>query len=424
LSKKLQLLAPLAIAILCFSSCGKSGKQAAGGGGDASSGGAGQQKEGQSQPNQAQLNQTKSGQNNLVHITAEAQRTANMQILPVEVRPVPETLNVAGQIMPNEEHTAHIGSYVSGRVLEVSANVGDRVHRGDVLARMHSHEVHETLAAYRTAQEEVLRQETALEFATRNRDRMERLYGLKFASKQEVERAEVDLSAQQTNLANAKISLQRESAHLSDILRVPEQQLSKMDESRDEVPVIASISGIVTARMISPGAVVEPGQEVYTLTDLRTVWMMASVFEPDIAKVRVGAKATVKTQAYPEKEFPGRVTRIGAELDPKTRTLQVRLLVPNPREELRAAMFANAELDQGSMRSAVFVPEEALQEVNGGTVVFVRRSPEEFEVRPVNLGSRANGEAAIRSGLKPGEEVIVRSSFLAKSELLKSQIGE
>lgn len=368
--------------------------------------------------------QAKRSQPNIVHISEDAQRIAQMRVVTVESRPVANTLNVAGQIMPNEERTAHIGSYTSGRVMEIKANVGDRVQRGQVLARLHSHEVHETLAAYRTALEDVRHQQTAVDYSTRMRDRMQRLYGLSFASTQEVERAEADLRTQKTNLADAQFTLERETAHLSDILHMEPAELPKVDESKDEVPVISPISGVVTVRAITAGSVVEPGQEVYTVTDLRSVWMMASVYEPDIAKIRMGAKATVKTQAYPEQEFHGVVMRMGTELDPKTRTLPVRLLVPNPGEKLRTEMFANAELSLGILRPALFVPEEAMQDINGGAVVFVWRSAEEFEVRPISVENRVRGEAQVGSGVKAGEQVVVKGSFLAKSELLKSQIGE
>ncbi len=366
----------------------------------------------------------KHGPANMVHISTEAQRTANMETVTINARRVPNTLNVAGQIVPNEDRTSHIGSYVAGRVMDVKANVGDRVRVGQVLARIHSHEVHETLAAYRTAQEEVHRQETALDYSTRMRDRMQRLFKLSFASVQEVERSEADLRTQSTNLANARIALQGEVTHLSDILHMNADELPNINETNDEVPVVSPIAGTVTARMVTPSSAVEPGQELYTVTDLRSVWMMAAVYEQDIASIRVGAKATVTTASYPEQEFRGEVTRLGAALDSKTRTLPVRLVVPNGGEKLRLAMYATAELQQGTYGLAVFVPEEAMQEVNGGAVVFVRRSAEDFEVRPVSDGRRVNGEVQIQSGLKAGEQVVVKSSFVAKSELLKSQIGE
>ena len=305
-----------------------------------------------------------------------------LSVLNVQERAVPVTLMASGQIVVNEERTVHIGAYTASRILDIDANVGDSVKRGAVLARMHSHEVHEVIAAYHTALQDVQRQKNAVDFATRNRDRMKRLYGLKFASVQETERAETDLRSNETNLANASIAVTREMAHLSDILHVPESRLDHIDEAMEHIPIVSPISGRVTARMITPGAVVEPGQEVYTVSDLSSVWMLASVNESDIAKVREGSRASVAVQAFPDRQFTAIVTRISAELDAKTRTLPVRLLVPNPGMRLRAEMYATAAIAQGTSRAAFFIPEEALQDLNGGSVVFVRKKNDEFEVAP------------------------------------------
>lgn len=359
-----------------------------------------------------------------IAIKSDAQQMAGMSVITVRARRVPETLTLAGQIVLNEERTVHVGAYTAARVLDIFANVGDNVRPGAVLARMHSHEVHEVIAAYQSALQDAQRQKSAVDYATRNRDRIRRLYALKFASLQETERAETDWRAAQTSLANAQIAVEREVSHLSDILHMPESRLNHITEEMEHIPIVSPIGGVVTARLITPGAVVEPGQEAYTVSDLRSLWMMASVNEADIAKVKEGEHAEITVQAFPEQRFSAIITRISAELDPRTRTLPVRLLVPNQNRQLRAEMYATAMVTQGLSRNAIFVPEEALQDLNGGAIVFVRKSAEIFEVRPVELRRRMNGEAEIARGVTAGETVIVKGSFIAKSEMLKSQIGE
>ena len=138
----------------------------------------------------------------------------------------------------------------------------------------------------------------------------------------------------------------------------------------------------------------------------------------------MGDRAKVLTQAYPDEAFSGIVTRLGTELDPKTRTLPVRITVPNPALKLRIAMYANARIARGLSHQAIFVPEEALQDVNGSSIVFVRQGGDSFEPRAVEIAHRLNGEAEIAGGLKPGEAIVVKGSFVVKSEMLKSQIGE
>jgi cobalt-zinc-cadmium efflux system membrane fusion protein len=359
-----------------------------------------------------------------VKIDGAAQEKAGIQMTRIERRAAPEYLTAAGQIVMNEERTAHIGTYTDGRVTEIHANVGDYVRRDAVLARMHSHDVHETRAAYETALEAVNRQQSAVTYQERMRDRMIRLYGLKSASKQEVEKAEADLRSAQTDLANARIAVEKEATHLTDILRIPASALTSINEEAEQVPVIAPISGTVVNRTITPGTVVEPGDEVFTVSDLSSVWMIASVSEVDISKVQAGNKAQIQSQAYPGAAFRGQVTRLGSELDPKTRTLQVRILVPNEGMKLRTGMYVNARIMQGMSRQALFVPEEAIQDVNGSPIVFLRKAGDLFEPKPIQIARRLNGEAEISAGLNSGDTVVVKGSFVVKSQMLKSQIGE
>lgn len=359
-----------------------------------------------------------------VNIDPSAQQKAGIRVQEIGLRSVPEYLTAAGQIVMNEERTSHIGTYTDGRITELHANVGDFVERGMVLARMHSHDVHETRAAYDTALQEVTRQQSAVAYQQLMRDRMLRLFQLKSASRQEVDKAEADVRSAQTDLANAQIAVQKEVAHLTDILHLPPESLKDIDEKTEQVPVIAPSAGVVVSRMITLGSVVEPGQEVYTVTDLSSVWMMASVNEADIARVRTGEQGRILTQAFPDNVFPGQVTHLGTELDPKTRTLQARILVPNRGRKLRPGMYASAQIVQGDSRQTLFVPEDALQDLNGGSILFVRTQENRFEPRPVEIAERVHGEAEVSGGLKPGEYVVVKGSFVVKSEMLKSQIGE
>ncbi len=381
-------------------------------------------KAGSSDQNRSQSKSGSGATGGEVTIDGAAQEKAGIQVARIEWRAIPEYLTAAGQIVINEERTAHIGTYTDGRITEIRANAGDYVRRGAVLARMHSHDVHETRAAYETALEAVNRQQNAVAYQERMRDRMVRLYGLKSASKQEVEKAEADLRSAQTDLAGARISVEKEVAHLTDILRIPASALTSITEETEQVPVIAPISGTVVNRMITPGAVVEPGEEVFTMSDLSSVWMIASVDEPDISKVHRGDKAQILSQAYPDAAFRGRITGLGTELDPKTRTLQVRILLPNAGMKLRAGMYVNAQIMRGMSKQALFVPEEAIQDVNGGSLVFLRKANNTFEPKPVQIAHRLNGEAEISVGLNAGDAVVVKGSFVVKSQMLKSQIGE
>jgi RND family efflux transporter MFP subunit len=152
--------------------------------------------------------------------------------------------------------------------------------------------------------------------------------------------------------------------------------------------------------------------------------MIAQVGEEDLSRVRPGMPARVTVQAYPNRFFPGKVARLGEQLDPATRTLQVRVDLPNAAGLLKPEMYASAELAAGGGAPGLFVPETALQDVSGRQMIFVRRSATVYAPRVVRTGRRANGQVEILDGLAEGEQVAVAGAFVLKSQLLKATLSE
>lgn len=383
-----------------------------------------QESAGKAAQTSSKSNQGASKESRIVKLDSSALADGGVQTVQVHMATIPASFKATGPIALNEESTAHVGTYVDGRVTEVNARVGDYVHKGQVLARMHSHTVHETRGALDSAREEVARQQEAVDYRKRMLERMKRLLALKSASQQEVERAHTELTTAETDLRNAQINVGKETAHLSDILRLPDSDLRNITEETERPPIVAPIDGQVVDRKITVGTVLEPGGEAFTISNLASVWMNAAIAEADIGKVQVGLPVVVRTQAYPDESFPGRITYLGAELDAQTRTLPARALIPNKTRKLHAGMFAEAEIQQRSGRRTLLIPEDAIQDLNGGPVVFRRKDPGTFEPQPVTVADRRNGRAEISSGLHEGDVIVSRGSFVVKSELLKSRIGE
>jgi cobalt-zinc-cadmium efflux system membrane fusion protein len=138
----------------------------------------------------------------------------------------------------------------------------------------------------------------------------------------------------------------------------------------------------------------------------------------------LGDTAEVTSRAHPDKIFTGKVTRLGPQFDPQTRTLMVRITVPNPRVELRPAMYATAQINNGKSHRAIFVPESAIQNINGSSVVFLQKPGNMFVAQPVEIARRISGQVEISNGLQEGDCVVTQGSFVVKSEMLKAQIGE
>jgi cobalt-zinc-cadmium efflux system membrane fusion protein len=152
--------------------------------------------------------------------------------------------------------------------------------------------------------------------------------------------------------------------------------------------------------------------------------MLASVDAATLSKLRLGQTATVMLPDMPEATYAGKITNLGQEFDPVTRLMQVRIDIRNPDNRLRTEMLASAEFATRAGTPAVLIPQEAIQQVNGEDVAFVRMASDRFRVQAVQMGENVHGKVRILQGLKPGDQVITHGSFIAKSQLLKSSIGD
>ncbi len=360
-----------------------------------------------------------------VTLTPEQQQLAGIRIAEVDVQPVARSIDVAGQVVMDEQHTAHIGAIADGRITGVYVLPGANVRRGQTLADLHSHTVHETVGALFQAFADVDRQHGAVAFAQGARDRYQHLYSIQAASLEESQHANQQLIQAQTDLAAAEATVHMEREHLSELLQVNPESLNRSNlYNRELVPVRSVIDGTVITRDVTPGQVVQTGMDTFIVSNLSTVWITAALNEADIALVRIGASARVTTQAYPGQNFAGRVGLVGDTLDPATRTIPVRIVVPNPGIKLRPQMFATVSIAQPETRPAVFAPEDALQDVNGLQAAFVTADGKTFHAQAVQIGTRAGHRVEITQGLKPGDHIAVAGAFMIKSELLKGSMGE
>lgn len=359
-----------------------------------------------------------------VTLDRKAQRDAGIALQKVEARSLPEVLQATGRIALNENRTWRIGAVTDGRITHVYVNAGDRVEAGQVLARMYSHDIHEARAEYQRAVSELDRLKANLDYARRVRERTRRLYELKAASLQQLEQAESEYKNAEAAVAHGQVELERTRRHLTDFLKVPINVSAAEHEEEALVPITAPAAGTLLQRRVSIGTVVERSSELFVVTDLSMLCMIAAVSEEHLPRLRVGMPVRIQVQAYPERTFPGRLARLAEELDPTTRTVMARVEIPNPSGMLKPEMYATAELELGGSEPALFVPQTALQEVNGHPSVFVRVSEERFEARPVELGRLIGASRQVTSGLKAGEWVVSQGSFILKSLLLASGTAE
>lgn len=360
-----------------------------------------------------------------VKIAADDQQRAGIRVAAVTLEQLPRTLSVAGQVQMDEQHTSHVGTLADGRITAVNVLPGAIVKRDQVLGELHSHAVHETVGALAQAFAAVDRQRAAVAFAKQAQERYHHLYSIQAASLEESQRSDQDLLQAQKMLVDSEANVHMEREHLSELLQVPPESLTPTNlYNRELIPIRSPTNGVVITQHVTVGQVVDTGFEAFVVSNLATVWVTASVNEKDLSLIHVGVPAGLTTQGYPDRVFTGKVAMIGDTLDPQTRTVPVRIVVPNPGTLLRPGMFATVRMAEPETRTAIFVPQDALQEINGMRVAFVTRDGTTFKARTVNVGTRSEGKVEITDGLSQQDRIVVNGAFMVKSELLKGIMGE
>ncbi len=208
---------------------------------------------------------------------------------------------------------------------------------------------------------------------------------------------------------------------------LPPEQLAalvKSGEASRTITFRSPVSGLVTERKALQGMRFMPGEALYQVTDLSSVWVVADVFEQDIGLVKTGAKATVTIAAYPNQVFEGRITYVYPTMQAETRTVAVRIELANPGQLLKPAMFAQVELPVGGKAPVLTVPDSAVIDSGTRRIVLVQVQEGRFEPREVELGARGENYVEVVSGVREGEQVVVAANFLIDAESnLKAAVG-
>jgi Cu(I)/Ag(I) efflux system membrane fusion protein len=193
-------------------------------------------------------------------------------------------------------------------------------------------------------------------------------------------------------------------------------QLTRKGGVKRVLTLTAPMNGIVMEKQAVEGLHFAPGDMLYRIVDLSTVWVLVDVFEQDLGLIRSGQEAKVTVPAYPDSAFTGKIAFIYPSINRETRTAKVRIELPNPDLMLKIDMYATAEIAAPVTSSVIAVPESAVLDSGTRQVVLIERGQGHFEPRPVNLGQKAGGFVEIRHGVATGEKVVVGANFLIDAE--------
>lgn len=203
------------------------------------------------------------------------------------------------------------------------------------------------------------------------------------------------------------------------------QRLQREGKATRTLTIYSPASGVVLEKSAIQGMRFMPGEALFKITDLSAVWLLADVFEQDLAMVHIGQSVKISVDAYPDKDLTGKIAFIYPTVNPETRTAKVRVELANPGGLLRPDMYASLQLVSGHDKAkALTVPDSAVIDSGTRQVVLVQRAEGLFEPREVKLGMRSDGYTEVLQGLSEGENVVVRANFLIDAESnLKSALG-
>lgn len=358
------------------------------------------------------LNQKQPGQGLKVRLpSTESAAMADVVVSTPSVDTMAQGIESFAEITFNQNKLAQITPLVGGIVKSVEVDLGSRVKQGDLLARVTSVAIGEAQSAYVKALAEDRLRDKAVE-------RERNLRAQRISSEKDLQEAEAAHEAAMAAVQQGKQQLM--------VLGFDEQQIQALAEQKGTPGVLelrAPFAGEIVERTAVQGAMVEMGKPLFTLADTTALWAMVNIPESQISKVHVEQKVELSIESLPGQTFTGTLTWLSAKVDDRTRMARGRVEVSNADGRLKAQMFARARIVTSNSDRAVNVPQSALQNVSGTTVVFVKSSEDIFEARPVQLGAKHNGNVEIVTGLKAGEKVVVAGSFALKSQFLISRLG-
>ncbi len=376
-----------------------------------------------------------------VHIPTAARRIANIQTVSVKSMPVTRTVRAIGELNYDESARKTLSAYVAGRVEKLHADyTGVHVSQGDQLALLYSPKLYTSQVSYLLA----------------------------------VDAAAKSKNATLQSVIQSSTEMLKTSRQRLVEMGMTDRQIAELDQTQEansRIEITAPISGTVVNKLVTEGQYLEEGQAIYELADLTSVWLMLRLFPEDAASVRYGQRVEAEVDSLPGEVFIGRVAFIDPNVDPKTRTVGVRVVIPNPVGRLRIGDYAKASINvplSNSDQTAIYdpeladkwisprhphiiedepgecplcgvelvpaaefgftdqpedssealtVPRDAVLMAGNSSIVYVETEPGRFEIRPVVLGPLTGDQIVVRTGVKSGELVAAKGNFLVDSAM-------
>jgi cobalt-zinc-cadmium efflux system membrane fusion protein len=350
-------------------------------------------------------------------VTASEKEVAQLTIEPVAEHTLDVECETTGKVAFNEDRLTPVYTPYAGRVVEVLVNKGAVVRVGQPLLVVESPEFVAAQNDLLAARSDADKARIALDAAEKAAARARRLHEHEALATKDLQQAEADLrrAAEELRRAEAAVTVAENRLALFGKDKQEIAQLGSRPGAIDRRVIIrAPIGGTVVERKVGPGQYVKPDlpDPMFLISDLSTLWVQADVYEALLPQVHIGAPVQISVAAYPDRTFPARISFISPTVDPTTRTVHVRSVVPNVGGLLKPAMFAKVKLGAAAPRPVAVVPASAVIAQNNTSLVFVEESRGRFHRREVKTGRDLQGFTVVEAGLKPGERVVTHGVLL------------
>lgn len=334
--------------------------------------------------------------------TVAMEQMTHVQVVPVEAGKLPRILRLTGAVTYNSFETTPVITQIGGPVSRILVLPGQEVTAGQAMLYVNSPDYAQLRANFMKAR-------AAYELSLRTYARFAELYEHGARAKADLEQAESTRNQAQADLQAADQALK--------VLGLNPDQVVKNPVS-PEIAVLAPITGVVVERLASPGQVLQAGAtQVFTISNMKTVWVLANVYEHDLGYVHMGDAVDIQTDAYAT-TFRGRISFISPALDATSRTLQVRIVTENPGGRLKKDLYVTATVKAGAIENALTVPDAAvLRTAENEPFVYVvvdPAKPNQFGQRLVSIGESQGGRTHILRGLRQGEKVAADGSLFVQ----------